>query len=225
MRGNQDVGDRHRRSMQGLSPRMRGNREPEAPAGRGILGSIPAHAGEPSCTPRPRKSARVYPRACGGTKLKIKHDPLAEGLSPRMRGNPLHHHRHLEGRGGLSPRMRGNLPHPPQVPHDASGSIPAHAGEPRAVPVAWGVKVAFLLGLSPRMRGNLTAVASKIDDLGSIPAHAGEPSQQPPSSFEIAVGSIPAHAGEPSQQPLIVLLQWGLSPRMRGNLVAEAVEA
>ena len=50
----------------GLSPRVRGNRAPDGLAD-GLVGSIPARAGEP-----PRGSATcaqcaVYPRACGGT--------------------------------------------------------------------------------------------------------------------------------------------------------------
>ena len=169
---------------------MRGNRA--ARHGRGYRqGSIPAHAGEPSSRSSTIPWLRVYPRACGGTRCTTTGTWKAAGLSPRM---------------------RGNLPHTAD-PHDASGSIPAHAGEPRAVPRGVG----FLLGLSPRMRGNLTAVESKIDDLGSIPAHAGEPSQQPPSSF--CSGVYPRACGGTFPTAAIVLLQWGLSPRMRGNLV------
>ena len=72
----------------GLSPRMRGNRSLRA-----VLplahGSIPAHAGEPKSAPSPATSARVYPRACGGTVLNRTYHVYLAGLSPRMRGNLL----------------------------------------------------------------------------------------------------------------------------------------
>ena len=91
----------------GLSPRMRGNRGVLSPAAS-LPGSIPAHAGEPYRLIRHGTSAKVYPRACGGTESISKNRLEAMGLSPRMRGNrPLGHtHRVVEG------------------------SIPAHAGEP-----------------------------------------------------------------------------------------------
>ena len=50
----------------GLSPRLRGNREkPTARPGR--TGSIPAPAGEPAVHHARLHAGRVYPRACGGT--------------------------------------------------------------------------------------------------------------------------------------------------------------
>ena len=52
----------------GLSPRMRGNRTIGYPEAHGC-GSIPAHAGEPIQSMSRSPTRRVYPRACGGTKL------------------------------------------------------------------------------------------------------------------------------------------------------------
>ena len=52
------------------------------------LGSIPAHAGEPSLYRLTNVNSQVYPRACGGTNSWILEIALALGLSPRMRGNP-----------------------------------------------------------------------------------------------------------------------------------------
>ena len=105
--GETGLPQRENNALQGLSPRMRGNRAgvaQDAPR----TGSIPAHAGKPKsyfgCWP----SDWVYPRACGETS------------SSRSRFGLL---------WGLSPRMRGNLPGPGQgAPPD--GSIPAHAGKP-----------------------------------------------------------------------------------------------
>ena len=51
----------------------------------------------------------VYPRVCGGTQLAVFMATLDQGLSPRVRGNPM--------RGGA---MAACL-----------GSIPACAGEPQ----------------------------------------------------------------------------------------------
>ena len=70
----------------GLSPRLRGNRQ-RGPGQHRLRGSIPAPAGEPSATRRPRLCLRVYPRACGGTTLLSCSSPPPRGLSPRLRGN------------------------------------------------------------------------------------------------------------------------------------------
>ena len=72
---------------QGLSPRVRGNRSiPDCmylPSG-----SIPARAGEPGIVSRFSMMTRVYPRACGGTRLYRSDRGRSRGLSPRVRGNP-----------------------------------------------------------------------------------------------------------------------------------------
>ena len=52
--------------VRGLSPRVRGNREPRRGDRRG-RGSIPACAGEPSIRRWAVRWPRVYPRVCGGT--------------------------------------------------------------------------------------------------------------------------------------------------------------
>ena len=55
-----------RQGEPGLSPRVRGNRhhKPDLP---GSTRSIPACAGEPTCSGPVPVSSRVYPRVCGGT--------------------------------------------------------------------------------------------------------------------------------------------------------------
>ena len=152
----------------GLSPRMRGN----PAAGRlpaAIPGSIPAYAGEPKPAGVVRRRVLVYPRVCGGTKAKAARLRVIQGLSPRMRGNPL-----------VSREMGCGM-----------GSIPAYAGEPptssvgagrpRVYPRVCGGTVVITgygicgTGLSPRMRGNPHRGASEPAQYGSIPAYAGEP--------------------------------------------------
>ncbi len=91
----------------GLSPRVRGNLDDRVRS-RLRGGSIPACAGEPvSYWPLPAE-VPVYPRVCGGTPPGPSVHQAAEGLSPRVRGNPAF----------TSPFARG------------TGSIPACAGEP-----------------------------------------------------------------------------------------------
>ena len=91
---------------------------------------------------------------------------------------------------GLSPRVRGNLSEGCQVKGD-SGSIPACAGEPRAIyfpsflhwvypRVCGGTGVGVhhghaLWGLSPRVRGNRIGLEHRQRRSRSIPACAGEP--------------------------------------------------
>ena len=72
----------------GLSPRVRGNRLEDAKQVQ-AEGSIPACAGEPCASGRAPRLPRVYPRVCGGTQSRASHSPGSNGLSPRVRGNPL----------------------------------------------------------------------------------------------------------------------------------------
>ena len=77
---------RYARDSEGLSPRVRGNRLPEAREGRHAR-SIPACAGEPAYSPTGLCPERVYPRVCGGTLGWQLPDWISRGLSPRVRGN------------------------------------------------------------------------------------------------------------------------------------------
>ena len=56
-----------RRSVVGLSPRVRGN-PVQSFHTKPPSGSIPACAGEPASTTMPRQQETVYPRVCGGTQ-------------------------------------------------------------------------------------------------------------------------------------------------------------
>ena len=150
----------------GLSPRMRGNR-PLPAHFRPQVGSIPAHAGEPRLYGTARTIAGVYPRACGGTIREHVVTGTMEVYPRACGGTPAQYVAAVIYRG-LSPRMRGNLLWWMGSSGD-TGSIPAHAGEPRSGSLScW-------CGLSPRMRGNHAHVGSAFATAGSIPAHAGEP--------------------------------------------------
>ena len=135
-------------SLEGLSPRVRGNRRGEA-GERGDEGSIPACAGEPGGCRRRQTCRWVYPRVCGGTPVMVTALPTLRGLSPRVRGN----------RRVLPPL------------NELKRSIPACAGEPvrshypetmdEVYPRVCGGTARLIWpehpakGLSPRVRGNL----------------------------------------------------------------------
>ena len=153
---------------QGLSPRVRGNRE-RPQAHQLLIGPIPACAGQPGC-PRIRGAAfGAYPRVCGATAILW-----------------LAHEKNL----GLSPRVRGNLlPHP--ISWLLRGPIPACAGQPapiiggrriaRAYPRVCGATgqqrdvMVIVPGLSPRVRGNRQDLRRQDGSGWPIPACAGQP--------------------------------------------------
>ena len=155
----------------GLSPRVRGNQSSAEDVAFKPR-SIPACAGEPGRCPDCQHLSRVYPRVCGGTVREQLGLTLAQGLSPRVRGN-------LQDQ----PRGLGQL-----------RSIPACAGEPPTMlrppstlhysvyPRVCGGTAEMLRsmtwqeGLSPRVRGNRHALATLELITRSIPACAGEPS-------------------------------------------------
>ena len=199
---------RHPTPDRGLSPRVRGNLH----AGDGVQqlqGSIPARAGEPMSWPPSWPRGTVYPRACGGTLVYAAWSPNADGLSPRVRGNP--------PRGSAS--------------GFSFGSIPARAGEPttrtfimasaKVYPRACGgtawkcCSPSGSIGLSPRVRGNRRGPIPREGGDRSIPARAGEPwpiaqTCTPSGVYPRACGG--TRSGKPGSLPLE-----GLSPRVRGN--------
>ena len=134
-------------SLEGLSPRLRGNHGWNG-AADSERRSIPAPAGEPR-TGGSRKCGRpVYPRACGGTSVLAYAGPWESGLSPRLRGNPPVVLRRIYFRGSIPAPAGEPLPVPRQPPDKwvyprACGGTPLHIGRGH-----------LLRGLSPRLRGN-----------------------------------------------------------------------
>ena len=199
----------------GLSPRVRGNRTSSHhhPNNRG---SIPACAGEPAISLLPRSPHHLYPRVCGGTcHSRVITRPL-RGLSPRVRGN----------RVSLVPDVA------------PLRSIPACAGEPgQASPypsmltvyprVCGGTGLvvpqsSHLRGLSPRVRGNQRRGAFRLVHERSIPACAGEPCTYCLRSCRDRL--YPRVCGGTRRPTYKALEPPGLSPRVRGNLVKQAVD-
>ena len=197
-----------RRCPPGLSPRVRGNLRGYG-AHRGWLGSIPASAGEPEHGQLPRYDGEVYPRECGGTRLR-------SGLRlPQL---------------GLSPRVRGNQ-EPLGPYYIQSRSIPASAGEPGGIGArrrraevypreCGGTSDDYLdkriaKGLSPRVRGNPCRRAPQRTTSRSIPASAGEPPGGRP--WSIAARVYPRECGGTGADDAEREIALGLSPRVRGN--------
>ena len=167
LRGNRLVGTA-KNEKPGLSPRLRGNlrhRHGVPDPGR----SIPAPAGEPRSRRPSAGWPAVYPRACGGTAPAPQPVRQLRGLSPRLRGNRCFR----SSRAGLL----GSIPAPAGEPA-ASGSA---SSPPTVYPRACGGTLELLpggagcLGLSPRLRGNLPVAVGGVGLFGSIPAPAGEP--------------------------------------------------
>ena len=198
----------------GLSPRVRGNRPKPMPF-RWDGGSIPASAGKPSKLSAVPSGSKVYPRECGETQLG--------------QGCRLHH-------VGLSPRVRGNHVCPARR-GERHGSIPASAGKPlrrtdfglvrRVYPrecgetAAGNVAKCWTSGLSPRVRGNRRTALLPETNCGSIPASAGKPGRH--LSQPDLAGVYPRECGETFETDPRAVITRGLSPRVRGNLLARVV--
>ena len=196
------------RSVRGLSPLTRGNRDnlavPHAPHG-----PIPAHAGQPRIDRDCPQRSGAYPRSRGATGAAVAH---------------------RSGAAGLSPLTRGNLNRLPPRPV-RQGPIPAHAGQPCARSTVATPSTAYprsrgatdmtsryrssSQGLSPLTRGNLTATAYTELTLGPIPAHAG----QPPTTWAARArrGAYPRSRGATVREALAHQVGAGLSPLTRGN--------
>ena len=197
-----------RRSGEGLSPRVRGNR---CRCLRYPLEcrTIPACAGEPSRIIKWQTGMKDYPRVCGGTSLLSLDFHCEIGLSPRVRGNP-------QRTGTMAQKRR---------------TIPACAGEPgsylmlyRGISdyprVCGGTSLLSLdfhceIGLSPRVRGNPQRTGTMAQKRRTIPACAGEPTADGHNGTEetdyprVCGGTVGTHT--PDTRFL------GLSPRVRGN--------
>ena len=172
---------------QGLSPRVRGN-PPFPYRDAGVLGSIPACAGEPPPPSNATARTSVYPRVCGGTVGTLRILRRDEGLSPRVRGNHLHVARRRTGVG--SPRVCGGT------------------SRQNVLPV-WS------MGLSPRVRGNRLRDLADVGVKGSIPACAGEPSMEIEVVRNHVV--YPRVCGGTCCAKVSLCALAGLSPRVRGN--------
>ena len=154
--------------MEGLSPRVRGNRQHRR-CRRPHRRSIPARAGEPRSSLAITMMEEVYPRACGGTEYDRIAERASQGLSPRVRGNPYdlpladRSQRSIPARAGEPSAARGSTARRGVYPRACGGTAPTGR---------WSI---MSRGLSPRVRGNPVWHLPGDGYLRSIPARAGEP--------------------------------------------------
>ncbi len=135
-------------SSAGLSPQARGNPYLH-PCNLQQCGPIPAGAGEPASHFNDLRRAGAYPRRRGGTRSSCERRSAASGLSPQARGN-------LE-------QMEAGC--------DASGPIPAGAGEP-----AYRHTNFAIIGAYPRRRGGTVGCATDgLAHQGLSPQARGNP--------------------------------------------------
>ena len=106
---------------------------------------------------------------------------------------------------GLSPRVRGTL----------RRVYPRVYGEPLFSPACVGQGE----GLSPRVRGTRRSAGAPPGGRGSIPACTGNPPSPGLGTGHAVV--YPRVYGEPTASTGTIRGRWGLSPRVRGTLLAE----
>ena len=152
----------------GLSPRVRGNRLLRLPSCIHTR-SIPACTGEPIARFGIVRNTRVYPRVYGGTPVSGVQRRQGQGLSPRVRGNPVSVGTAATGQRSI-PACTGE-PGKPRWRRGSRAVYPrVYGGTSTTPPVPSNVE-----GLSPRVRGNHEAIESLGGMDGSIPACTGEP--------------------------------------------------
>ena len=194
--------------LYGLSPRLRGNHARPGGANHAD-GSIPAPAGEPYLPKMDLSRLRVYPRACGGTNRMMRWFEYDHGLSPRLRGNQLHH--------VLAEFIGRSIPAPAGEPLEDIPDDFLDEVYPRACGGTAGVAQRGIgpHGLSPRLRGNLAVRCWLCPRMRSIPAPAGEPGLR---SRPIGLGAVyPRACGGTPGWVSGGAYGRGLSPRLRGN--------
>ena len=205
-----------------------------------MTGSVPArafkknaHASEhvPSgANVRPGSWSRsVYPRACGGTRSVRQPAFRPDGLSPRVRGNRRCaaaweiRFGSIPARAG-EPSQRTRRSRPRRVYPRACGGTAGNAAAPLTVGVypraCGGTRQCVghshsIRGLSPRVRGIRSHISSPVVQQGSIPARAGEPASKPSGDTFSRV--YPRACGGTTAEDRQVIIDLGLSPRVRGN--------
>ena len=215
---------------EGLSPRVRGNPCRWRP-GLVARRSIPASAGEPAPAGSISIPAAVYPRECGGTPGTKPTPPKLKGLSPRVRGNPVHQVkvqyslRSIPASAGEPGVSKAASSQAKVYPRECGGTSIDSEGNPytEVYPRECGgtaIRLGSLeteQGLSPRVRGNPGTDEDPRPWAGSIPASAGEPGSAGPGTRAKAV--YPRECGGTNYSGIVRILGDGLSPRVRGNRV------
>ena len=186
--GGTRVSNRVPQLLQGLSPRVRGNRQRLAPS-HSVGGSIPACAGEPRGRRLGQREPEVYPRVCGGTSCGQPRRHIWRRSIPACAGEPQ----------GCTPGKRQERVYPRVCGGTFAGCVHPVGAE----------------GLSPRVRGNRARKVQNRLRWRSIPACAGEPGI-PTGPFHTGM-VYPRVCGGTVDDLSVKLPADGLSPRVRGN--------
>ena len=146
----------------------------------------------------------------GGTRSTGPPLDAADGLSPRVRGNPAIFRYSLMSTRSI-PACTGE-PASGRSAHLGNGVYPrVYGGTPREVRM-----IPFSVGLSPRVRGNLLGPNRQPKHHRSIPACTGEPSSRP---FHLCSCWVYPRVYGGTEPPTGTMrFEIGLSPRVRGNL-------
>ena len=198
-------------SRRGLSPRVRGNREPRLDVAD-VNRSIPACTGQPCRLSACSRRRKVYPRVYGATSAPPRSAPYPIRSIPACTGQPGHSlrpppHRAVYPRVygatlaraffsvcemGLSPRVRGN-PASRQTWRCAPRSIPACTGQPPRPRTGGALPAVY-----PRVYGATSPTsASEKRRTGLSPRVRGNPPAA--TGTTISMRSIPACTGQPLQ--------------------------
>ena len=153
------------------------------------LGSIPAHAGEPTRPVSTGPAREVYPRPRGGAFRRFGEQ---------------------SARGGLSPPTRGSLCR--AIPYSCALRV---YPRPRGGAASTSDRGSLAWGLSPPTRGSPCSGCGSARRTRSIPAHAGEPSK--PRCFCALTRVYPRPRGGAASTSDRGSLAWGLSPPTRGS--------
>ena len=166
----------------------------------GLLGIIPAYAGNTWLDCERWSANWDHPRVCGEHATNLRPNGRYQGSSPRMRGtlDGVSGDRRVQGiipayagntsvqerrpvEGGDHPRVCGEHIYPLSVRNGWQGSSPRMRGTPRLPrPVERGTGIIPApfgsTGSSPRMRGTLLLANIRPLEYGIIPAYAGNTS-------------------------------------------------
>ena len=197
-----------RKSTTGSSPRMRGTPLRDV-ALLGMLGIIPAYAGNTYWWFAYSQAAGDHPRVCGEHFLVPSIGFTGEGSSPRMRGTPAKTVSEY-GLVGIIPAYAGNT-------CSASIKSPSTRDHPRVCGEHPHMYATLHIseGSSPRMRGTHDDNTNQQEGRGIIPAYAGNTMGR--MVCRLRPGDHPRVCGEHPADCRRAPTPSGSSPRMRGT--------
>ena len=192
----------------GSSPRVRGRRRRQHHPG-GLLGLIPAGAGQTPAQPSHGSASWAHPRGCGADECLEAWHHERRGSSPRVRGRRISviHARSL---CRLIPAGAG------QTPARATTG-PACRAHPRGCGADTSMVIEAIKGFgsSPRVRGRRRRPITNLQRKGLIPAGAGQTLNAPGKN--LPTKAHPRGCGADYPDPLAFILDYGSSPRVRGR--------